>query len=139
MDVPFNKVIVDIRHAAQGTSTNFDISLPETLVLPPNAAVYVTDVVISNTMPSLGSGSGSLRHTFYFIERVGGLTFLNRAQLDDAKLYTGISFAEEIQEKMNAASMSSGADYSVAYNIDIGAIKFTAASNTTFLSFMMIC
>ena len=93
MDVPFNKVIVDSRHAAQGTSTNFDISLPETLVLPPNAAVYVTDVVISNTMPSLGSGSGSMRNIFYFIERVGGLTFLNRAHLDVAKLYNGTSFA----------------------------------------------
>ena len=51
MDVPFNNVIVDSRHAVEGSSTNFSISLAETLVLPHNAAVYVTDVVISNTMP----------------------------------------------------------------------------------------
>ena len=79
MDIPITKVTVDSRHAASGTSTNFDITLPETLVLPPNAAVYVTDVVISNTMPYLGSGSGSLRHMFYVIERVGGLTLLKHA------------------------------------------------------------
>ena len=132
MDIPFTKVIVDSRHAASGTSTNFDISLPETLVLPPNAAVFVTDVVISNTMPSLGSGSGSLRHMFYFIERVGGLTFLNRAHLDDSKMYNAISFASEIQDKMNGASIAPAADYTVLYDPDLGALKFTAASNATF-------
>ena len=33
---------------------------------------------------------------------------------------------------MNAASTSSGADYAVIYDHDEGAIKFTAATNTTF-------
>ena len=132
MDVPFNKVIVDSRHAAQGTSTNFDITLPETLVLPHNAVVYVTDVVISNTMPSLGSGSGTLRHSFYWIERVGGLACLNRVDLDDTKLYNGISFATDIQDKMNAASIASAADYTVTYDPDMGVMKCAVASNTSF-------
>ena len=43
----------------------FDITLPETLNLPQNAAVWVSDVVISNTMPTLGTGSGTIRHNFY--------------------------------------------------------------------------
>ena len=133
MDVPFNKVIVDSRHAAAGTSTTFDISLPETLVLPPNACVYTTDVVISNTMPSLGSGSWSFRHIFYFLERYNGLTFLNRTYLDETKLYHGISFAAELQLKMNAVSVvpdaSTTAGYKVNYELDMGVMKFEAADN----------
>lgn len=135
MDVPFNKVIIDSRHAAAGTSTNFDISLPETLVLPPNACVYTTDVVISNTMPSLGSGSGTLRHIFYFLERYNGLTFLNRTYLDETKLYHGISFATELQVKMNAVSVvpnASTAGYTVSYKLDMGVMKFEAAPNSSF-------
>ena len=76
--LPFNKIIVDSRHASVGTFTNFEITLPETLSLPPNAACYVTDVVISNTMPTLGTAAGTINHNFYWIERVGGDTVLNR-------------------------------------------------------------
>ena len=116
--MPFNKVIVDSRHAASVTSTNFDVSLPETLTLPPNACVYTTDVVISNTMPPLGSGSGSFRHIFYLLERYGGLTFLNRTYRGETKLYNGISFATDLQTKMNAVSVVPGAStagYTVSY------------------------
>ena len=83
--LPFNKIIVDSRHASVGTSTNFEITLPETISLPQNAACYVADVVISNTMPTVGTSAGTLTHTFYFIERIGSLTALNRAYLDETK------------------------------------------------------
>ena len=33
MELAFNKIIVDSRHAAIGTSTSFDITLPQTLNL----------------------------------------------------------------------------------------------------------
>ena len=65
--LPFNKIIVDSRHASVGTSTNSEITLPETLSLPPNAACYVTDVVISNTMPTLGTAAGTINHNLYWI------------------------------------------------------------------------
>ena len=98
MDVPqFNKIIVDSRHAAAGASTKFEISLPETPPLPSHAFCYVCDGVISNTMPTLGTGSGSLRHFFYWIERIGSVTAVNRVHLDETKMYNGIIFADEIQ------------------------------------------
>ena len=133
MDVPFNNVIIDSRHTAAGTSTKFDISLPETLVLPPTACVYTTDVVISNTMPSLGSGNGSFRHIFYFLERYGGLTFLNRAYLAAAKLYDALSFVTELQTKINTVTVVPAAYYTVTYETSMGVMKFEAAANSSFL------
>ena len=103
--LPFNKIIVDNRHASVGTSTNFEITLPETMSLPHNAACYVTDVVISNTMPTLGTAAGTVYHSFYFIERIGSLTALNRVYLDKTKMYEGNQLAAEIQTKMNAGSL----------------------------------
>ena len=103
MDVPYTKIIVDSRHAAAGTSTNFDITLPETLNLPQNAACWGSDVVISNTMPTLGTGSGTLRHNFY----------------------NSNSFAAEIQAKMNQVSLDASAPYTVTYSEDLGAMVFS--------------
>ena len=34
MDLPFNKIMVDSRHASEGTSAKFSVSLPETITLP---------------------------------------------------------------------------------------------------------
>ena len=39
------------------------------------------------------------------IERIGSLTALNRAYLDETKMYTGKELADEIQTKMNDASI----------------------------------
>ena len=124
MDVPYTKIIVDSRHAAAGTSTNFDITLPETLNLPQNAACWVSDVVISNTMPTLGTGSGTLRHNFYFMERYDGAIVLNRAHLDETKMYNSDSFAAEIQAKMNQVSLDASAPYTVTYSENFGGMVF---------------
>ena len=106
MDVPFTIIKTDSRHAATGTSTNFDITLPETRILPHNAACWVSDVVISNTMPTLGTGSGTLRHMFYFMDRYDGAIVLNRAHLDETKLYNIDNFIDTqcfwVQEKVKS-------------------------------------
>ena len=83
-----------------------DITLPESLTLPPNAVCYTTDIAIVHLFPSMGSGP-SLRNTFYWVERKGNASsssdYLNRAILDNAKAYSAISLAAEIQLKVNAA------------------------------------
>ena len=59
----------------------------------------------------MGSGP-SLRNTFCWVERIGdastSLDYLNRAILDDAKTYTAIGLAAEIQQKVNTASVLGG-------------------------------
>ena len=125
MDVPFTKIIVDSRHAATGTNTNLDIILPETLNLPQNAACWISDVVISNTMPNLGTGSGTLRHMFYFMERYDGAIVLNRAHLDETQMYNSDNFAAEIETKMNQVSLDASAPYTADYSEDFGAMVFS--------------
>ena len=128
--LPFNKIIVDSRHASVGTSTNFEITLPETMSLPQNAACYVTDVVISNSFSTLGTASGTINHTFYFIERIGNLTALNRVYLDETKMYEGNKLAAEIQTKMNAGSLGgTGGIYTVTYDFDLGTMVFSRTVN----------
>ena len=76
MDLPFNKIVVDSRHAANGDANNFDITLPESLTLPPNAICYCTDIAIPHMFSSMGSGP-SLRNTFYWVERIGDASSLD--------------------------------------------------------------
>ena len=122
MELPFSKIVVDSRHAVSGDASNFDITLPESLTLPPNAICYCTDIAIAHLFPSLGSGP-SLRNAFYWVERIGdtssSLDYLNRALLDEAKTYTAIGLAAEIQAKVNAASVLGGG-YTVTYQDDTG-------------------
>ena len=87
MDLPFSKLVVDSRHAANGDASSFDITLPESLTLPPSAVCYCTDITIAHMFLSTGSGP-SLRNTFDWVERFGdtssSLDYLNRALIDEA-------------------------------------------------------
>ena len=53
MDLPFNKIIVDSRHADFGNSNSFEIRLPEAISLPYNAVCYVCDLQVTNTFSSV--------------------------------------------------------------------------------------
>ena len=125
MELPFSKIVVDSRHAASGDASNFDITLPESLTLPPNAVCYCTDIAIAHLFPSMGSGP-SLRNAFYWVERIGdtssSLDYLNRALLDEAKTYTALGLAAEIQQKVNAASVLGGG-YTVTYQEESGTMS----------------
>jgi len=141
MDLPFNKLVVDSRHAASGDASSFDITLPESLTLPPSAICYCTDITIAHLFASMGSGP-SLRNTFYWVERFGdtssSLDYLNRAVLDDAKTYSAIALAAEIQQKMNAASVLAGG-YTVTYQEDSGTMSITRPSEAaTVNSFWLV-
>ena len=101
MDLPFNKLIVDSRFANSGTSTDFEISLPETLSLSHNAVAYVCGVQVTHTFATTDDNS----NTLYFIERAtlsDGTTqdSLNRAVVDTTKVYSAVSLQQELQNKI---------------------------------------
>ena len=100
MDLPFNKIIVDSRHADAGNSNSFEISLPETLALPHNAVCYVCDLQVTNTFSSVDPN----RNTFYWIENELSQNVLNRLFLTN-KSYTPDSLATELQTKLNESSI----------------------------------
>ena len=124
MDLPFNKIIVDSRHASAGTSSSFEISLPETLSLPHNAVCYVCDLQVTNNFSSVDPN----KNTFYFIENELSQNSLNRAILT-SKSYTPETLATELQTKLNEASIfRPTADYVVVFDEELGSLKISRAS-----------
>ena len=83
MDLPFSKIIVDSRHAAAGTSSSFEVALPETLTLPHNAVCYVCDLQITNTFMNAYENM----NTFYWIENELSQNVLNRVFLAKKNVY----------------------------------------------------
>ena len=118
--LPFEKVIVDSRTASSGNGTAFEVTLPETLHLPPNAVCYVTDIAVSHSFYTVeGQTSvGSKNHYLYFLERSynsGDVTVLNRATLS-SKSYAPEELAAELQTQMRAASIFGTNAYTVTYD-----------------------
>lgn len=124
MDLPFSKIIVDSRHADAGTSSSFEISLPETLTLPHDAVAYVCDLQVTNTFSSTNKN----KNTFYWIEQGLGQNSLNRVVLT-TKSYTPESLATELQTRMNESSIFRPTPgYVVTFEEDLGALKILRAS-----------
>ena len=130
MDLPFNRIIIDSRHAASGNSTSFEVSLPESISLPPHAVCFVTDLQVTHTFSSMSN-----RNEFYFIERdANGVTLVNRAILDTSKTHTADSLASELQTQMNAVStLSDPGGYTVTFSEDTGLMTFTRAAPGSFM------
>ena len=82
-------------------------------------------------MPTLGTAAGTANHNFYWIERVGGDTVLNRVFLDETKMYTGSTFAQEIETKMNAGSISGSAVYTVTFDTSMNNMVFELSAGST--------
>ena len=120
MDLPFDKIIVDSRHADSGNSNSFEISLPETLSLPHNAVCYVCDLQVTNTFSSADPN----KNTSYWIEHELSQNVLNRVILAN-KTYTPDTLATGLQTKMNAASiMQPTPGYVVTFEEDLGSSKY---------------
>ena len=62
--LPF-KFIVDSRNAVLGASNKFSISLPETLHVDKDVAMYVNSASVSNTFLPVGTNIGTKNHYFY--------------------------------------------------------------------------
>ena len=53
MELPVEKIIVDSRTATRGTAGEFELSLPYTIVLPPETSCIVLDVSVSHSWYSV--------------------------------------------------------------------------------------
>ena len=95
MDLPINRIIRDSRHVANGNSTSCEVSLPESISLPPHAVCFVSDIQVTHTFSSMSN-----RNEFYFIERdATGTTLVNNAILDTSKTHSADTLAAELQTK----------------------------------------
>ena len=129
MDLPYNKIITDSRHDANGNSTSFEVSLPESISLPPHAVCFVTDLRVTHTFSSMSN-----RNEFYVLERGDTNTLVNRAILDTSKTHTAESLALELQTQMNAVStLSAPGGYTVTFSDATGLLAFTRAAPGSFM------
>ena len=95
MDLPFNRIIIDSRHAANGNNTSFEVSLPESISLPPHAICFVSYIQVTHSFHNMSN-----INEFYFIERdASGTTLVNRAILDTSKTHSADTLAAELQTK----------------------------------------
>ena len=113
--LPF-KILIDSRPATTGTSESFQVSLPETLRLNPDIAMYVNSATCTNTFLPTGTVVDAQRKAIYFLERErGSAMVLNRAILPE-RTYDAEALASALQTAMNAAAWLS-ADYTCTYNV----------------------
>ena len=130
MYLPFNRIIIDSRHAASGNSTSCEVSLPESISLPPHAVCFVSDIQVTHTFSSMSN-----RKELYFIDRnANGTTLVNRAILDTSKTHSADTLAAERQPQMNAVStLSDPGNYTVAFSDDTGLLTFTRPAPGSFI------
>ena len=109
--LPF-KTIVDSRNAAIGTSNRFSISLPETLHVDKDVAMYVNSASVTNTFLPVGTNVGTKNHYFYWFERLKDVdTVFNRAALPE-RAYVAEELASALQTAINNASWFGDQQYS---------------------------
>ena len=56
---------------------------------------------------------------------------LNRVFLDETKMYTGTTFAQEIETKMNAGSISGSSVYTVTFDTSMNNMVFERSAGGT--------
>ena len=115
MNYPF-KILIDSRSAVLGHGGSFTISLPETLHMKEDTALYVNNATLTNTFLSTGTAIGSRNHYFYWVEKLASSNVVfNRATLPE-RSYDVTELASELQTALNAASWFGDGLYTCVYN-----------------------
>ena len=88
-ELNIRKIIIDSRTATEGTGSNFQVQLPESLNIPRGYGVYVTDLSCTHSFRTFHGNTsiGARNHYLYFLERAyfapSDYTVLNRCQLTE--------------------------------------------------------
>jgi len=114
MNYPF-KILVDSRSAALGHGGSFSISLPETIHLKEDTALYVNNVTLTNSFLTTGSTVGHKSHYLYWFEKMGNNMVFNRATLSE-RSYDVTELASELQTRLNQATWFGDDLYTCTYN-----------------------
>ena len=129
MELPVDRIIVDSRTATRGTASEFELSLPYTIVLPPETSCVVLDVSVSHSWYSVEGHAtvGVPNHYIYWLERnwvSQDVTIMNRAALT-SRNYTGSSLATEIATQMSAVSLFGSSAYTGTFDSTTNKLSIT--------------
>ena len=104
------RLFIDSRDAISGHSGNFLYTLPEQLVLPKNAVLYVTDISLPHAFYSVDASNKSL----HIIETQGGVNTARKILLTEGAFDT-ISLRSALETALNSGKPVSG-NYTITHN-----------------------
>ena len=118
------KIYIDSRQA-QGTGSDFLLTLKQSVQVPENTVAYIDDVILPNTFLTVDAN----RSYIYISETNGTTTFSFRTQIAYGN-YSGIDLAAALQTTLRQHSTISPGQYSVNFDGNTGLLKITHDSGT---------
>ena len=118
------KIFIDSRQA-QGTGSDFTLTLKQSVQVPENTVAYIDDVILPNAFLAVDAN----RCNIYISETVGTATLSFRTQIAHGN-YAGIDLAAELQTTLRQHTTISNGQYSVNFDVNVGLLKITNDSWT---------
>ena len=118
------KIYVDSRQA-QGTGSDFTLTLKQSVQVPENTVAYIDDVILPNIFQTVDAN----RCYIYISEIYNNITTAFRTQLAYVN-YAGIDLAAALQTALRQNTTIADGNYSVNFNVNTGLIKITNDSGT---------
>ena len=107
------KIYVDTRFktADSKSDTDFNIELPRTFNVPDGVVAYIDDVVIPISFSTVDTRNNNLCIKFLY----DGFYYYKQLTMD-SKNYSGITFAEALKTKLNAAIVPYKLNFETTYD-----------------------
>ena len=118
------KIYIDSRQA-QGTGSDFFLTLKQSVQVPENTLAYIDDVILPNTFVTVDAN----RCYIFISETVGTTTFSFRTQIAYGN-YAGIDLAAALQTALRQHTSINPGQYNVNFDVNTGLLKITNDSAT---------
>ena len=118
------KIYIDSRQA-QGTGSDFTLTLKQSVQVPENTVAYIDDVILPNTFLTVDAN----RCYIYMSETVGTATLSFRTQIAYGN-YAGIDLAAALQTALRQHTIINPGQYSVNFDGNTGLLKITNDAGT---------
>ena len=127
---PPRKLYIDSRFRnAGGSSSDFQVTLAQSIEVPENTVAFVDSVHVPNVFTSVHAKNRNL----YLAEYVSSsVTYYKTVQLAEGS-YNGVTLATEVQNKLSAGSQNS-VTYTVVYQESTGQLTISGTDSFKFLT-----
>jgi hypothetical protein len=128
MRLPF-KIVIDSRASnIMGNSSDFSLTLPETIHLEQDSVCYVNSATCTNTFLPVGTVIGAETHYVYFFEKLSNQVVLNRAVLP-SRTFIAEELSDTLQDALNTASVFGDQAYTCTFNDNRSTITISRPSD----------
>ena len=113
------KIYIDSRQA-QGTGSDFTLTLKQSEQAPENTLCYIDDVILPNTFLTVDAN----RCYVYISETFSGITLSFRSQIPYGN-YAGVDLASALQTALRQHTIMNDDNYVVTFDVNTGLLKIT--------------